>query len=306
MLQYCKEYDIKIWGINKLVPNLGCKSKYVLHYKNRQLYLSLGMKLVKVHRVLKFKQSDWLKKYIDFNTDKRKNAANSFEKDFSKLMNNSTFGKTMENVRKRINVRLVNNARDYKKYVSKPSFVVHKIFSKNFVTIHEIKPVLTLDKPIYVGFSILDLSKFLICEFRYKCTKRTYAKLLFPDTDSLVYEIETEDVYEDLRDSKCFDPVNKKVISKMKDKFKGKIISEFVGLKSKLYSLVDGDGKENKKPKGVNKNVVKSTRHKVFVDVLFNKKRMRHRMKRIQSKLHRIGTCDVCKISLSCFDDKRY
>ena len=92
----------------------------------------------------------------------------------------------------------------------------------------------------------------------------------------------------------------------MKDEFKGKIINEFVGLKSKMYSLVDVDGEENKKAKGVNKNVVKNTRHKEFVDFLFNKELIRHRMKRIQSKLHRIGTYDVCKISLSCFDDKRY
>ena len=99
------KYDIKIRGVN--VPNLGNKSNYVLHYRNLQLYLLLRMKLVSVYRVLKFKQSDWLKKYIDFNTDKRKNAAKSFEKDFFKLMNNSTFGKTMENLRKRKNVRLV-------------------------------------------------------------------------------------------------------------------------------------------------------------------------------------------------------
>ena len=180
----------------KLVPNLGNKSKYVLHYRNLQLYLSLGMKLFSVHRVLKFKQSDWLKKYIDFNTDKRKNTANSFEKDFFKLMNNSTFGKTMEKLRKRINVKLVNNAEDYKKYVSKPCFVSQKIFSKNFVAIHEIKPVLTRDKSIYVGLSILDLSKLLMYEFHYKYIKSKYnAKLLFTDTDSLIYEI--EDFYSD-------------------------------------------------------------------------------------------------------------
>ena len=143
---------MSIVGANKLVPNLGNKSKYVLHYRNLQLYLSLGMKLVKVHRILKFKQSDWLKKYINFNTDKRRNPANSFEKDFFKLMNNSIFDKTMEKLRKRMNVGLFNNAGDYKKYVSKPSFVSKKIFSKTFVAIHEIKPVLTLDKPIYEGF----------------------------------------------------------------------------------------------------------------------------------------------------------
>ena len=122
-------------------------------------------------------------------------------------MNNSNFGKTMENLRKRINVKLVSNAKDYKKWVSRPTFVSQKIFNKNFVAIHEIKPVLTIDKPIYIGFSILDLSIYLMYEFHYKYIKRKYdAKLLFTDTDSLVYEIKTEDVYEDFyKDKNLFD-----------------------------------------------------------------------------------------------------
>ena len=303
-------YGIKIGGVNKLVPNLGNKSKYVVHYRNFQLYLSLGIKLIKVHRILKFKQSDWLKKFIDFNTDKRNNAANSFEKDFFKLMNNATFGKTMENLRKRISVKLINNAKDYVKYISEPSFVSQKIFSKNFVAIHEIKPVLTLNKPICVGFSISDLSKLLMCECHYKYIKNKFdAKLLHTDTNSLVYEIKTEDVYEDFYpdknlfdfksyplNAKFFDPVNKKVIGKMKDDFEGRIISEFAGLKSKMCSLIDVHDE------GVNKKI----RHTECVDVLFHKKVIRDNMKRIQSKFHRIGTYDVCKISLSCFDDKRY
>ena len=157
-------------------------------------------------------------------------------------------------------------------------------------------------------------------DFHYNYIKSKFdANLLITDTGSLVYEIKTEDVYEDFykdknlldfRDytfhSKFFDPVNKKVIGKMKDEFKGKIISEFLGIKSKMYSLIDVNSKEVKKPKGVNKNVVRKRKQRKFVDFLFDKKMMRHKMKRIQSKLHRIRTYNVCKISLSFFDDKRY
>ena len=111
--KYCKEiadkYNIKVGDVKKLIPNLGNKTKYVLHYKNLQLHLSLRMKLTKIRRVLKFKQSDWMKKYIDFNIEERKNAAKDFEKDFFKLMINPVYGKTMENLRKRVNVRFVNN-----------------------------------------------------------------------------------------------------------------------------------------------------------------------------------------------------
>ena len=152
----CKEiadmYEIKVGDVKKLIPNLGNKTNYVVHYRNLQLYLSLGMKLTKIHRVLKFKQSDWMKKYIDFNTKKRMNVANDFEKDFLKLMINSVYGKTMENLRKRISVRLVTNEKDFLKYTSRPSHITHIIFDKNFAAVHEIKTVLMLNKPIYIGF----------------------------------------------------------------------------------------------------------------------------------------------------------
>ena len=158
-------------------------------------------------------------------------------------MNNSVFGKAMENLRKRINVELINNAKDYVKCVSRPNFISRKIFSKNFVAVYKIKPVLTLNKPIYVGFSILELSKSLMYEFHYNYIKNKFDdKLLLTDTDSLVYEIKTEDVYEDFyldKDlfdssdypvkSKFFDPKNKKVIGKMKDELKREIVDEFVG-----------------------------------------------------------------------------
>ena len=146
--EYCKKignkYEINVGDLKKLIPNLGNKTNYVVHYRNLQLYLSLGMKLTKIHRVLKLKQSDWMKKYIDFNTEKRMNAANDLRKHFFKLMINSVYVKTMENLWKRINVRLV-------KYTSRPTYNTHKIFGEDYAAVHEIKPVLILNKPIYVG-----------------------------------------------------------------------------------------------------------------------------------------------------------
>ena len=183
------------------------------------------------------------------------NAANSFEKDFFELMVNSVYGKTTENLRKRINVRLVNNEKDFLKYTSRPTHITHKIFDKNYAAIHEIKPVLILNKPIYVGFTVLELSKWLMYDFHYNFIKKHFdAELLFTDTDSLTYEI-----YEQLfkhkhlfdfsnypEDSNFFDPTDKKkVIGKMKDASEGKIIDTFVGLKSKIYSIKNIDGKES-------------------------------------------------------------
>ena len=253
--RYCKKiadrYKIKVGDVKKLIPNLGNKTKYVLHYKNLQLYLSLGMRLTKIHRVLKFKQSDWMEKYIDFNTDKRKNAANDFENDFFNLIINSVYGKTMENLRKRINVRLVNNAKDFLKYTSRPTYVTHKIFGKTYAAIREIKPELILNNPIYVGFTVLDLSKWKMYDFHYNFIKKNFnADLLFTDTDSLVYEIKSKNISEDFfkrkdlfdfsnysEDSEFFNKTNKRTIGKMKDEFGGVIATESVGLISKMYSI---------------------------------------------------------------------
>ena len=308
--KYCSDiankYGMKVGGVNKLVPNLRDKIKYVVHYKNLQYYLSLGMKLIKVHRILKFKQSNWLKEYTEFNTRKIKNAVSEFEKNFFRLLINCIYGKSMENIRKGISVKLINNSKDYLRCVSKPNFISQKIFDKTFTAVHQIKSVLTLNKPIYVGFSILELSKLLMYKFHYDYVCNKY------DTDSLVYEINCEDVYEQCFkdrglfdfsgypiDSKYYDSTNNKVLGKMKDEFNGVKILEFVVLKSKMYSLISCDDRGVNKAKGINKKL----RHEEYVDVLFNKKVVRHNMRRIQSK---IGTYDVFKTSLSCFDDKRY
>ena len=197
------------------------------------------MKLSKIHRVFKFKQSDWMKKYIDFNTD------------FLKLMINSVYGKTMENLRKRINVRLVNNEKDFLTYTCRPTYTTNKIFGKDYAAIYEIKSVLILNKPIYVGFTALELSKWKMYDFHYNFIKKHFnAELLFTDTDSLAYEIKSENAYEQFfkwkdlfdfsnypKDSKLFDNANKKVIGKMKDEYGEIIINEFIGLKSNMYLI---------------------------------------------------------------------
>ena len=243
---YCRtisdEYEIKVDDVKNLIPNLGNKTNYVLHYGNLQLYLPLGMKMAKIRWMLKSKQSDWMKKYIGFNTEKRTNAGNSFEKDFFKLIINSVYGKTMENLSKRINVRLVNNEIDFLKYTSRPTHITHKTFGKSYAAIHGIKPVLTFNKPIYVGFTVLELSRWLMYDFHYNFFKKHFdAELLFTDTDSLTYEMKSEDVYEEFfkhkhvfdfsnypKDSKFFDQTNKKVIGKMKEESEGKIIASLL------------------------------------------------------------------------------
>ena len=302
---------------------MGRKEKYVLHYRNLQLYTDLGLKITKVHRVLEFNQSPWLKQYTDFNTDKCKNAKNAFEKDFFKLMNNSVFGKTMENIRKRVDVRLVTDEKKLLKYTSKPTYVSSKIFNENLVAVHKIKETLILNRPAYVGMCILDLSKTLMYDFHYNYIKKKYgdkAKLLVTDTDSLTYEIEAEDVYQDFWNDKdkfdnsdysetslYFNKTNKKVIGKFKDEAAGVRICEFVGLRSKMYSYTKDNQKGGKTAKGIKKNVIKKDiQRENYKETLFNNKQMYHKMKTIRSQNHELSSYEINKVSLSCFDNKRY
>jgi len=229
---YCQQiknqHQVSSGRVPKLITSLRDKEKYVLNYRNSKLYLELGLQLKKIHRVLEFSQSKWLKEYIDFNTEMRKNANNSFEKDFFKLMNNSVFGKTKESLRKRTNIELVTNETRFKKLTAKPTYVSSKIFDENLVGVYSKKEGLLLDKPSYVGMSILDLSKTLMYDFHYNFIKKKYpdCQLLFTDTDSLFYNIKTErDIYQDFwvdrnlfdnsdypKSSKFFFGENKKVI----------------------------------------------------------------------------------------------
>ena len=240
-----------------------------------------------------------------------------------KLMNNSVFGKTMENIRKRVDVRLVTDENKLLKLASKPTYVSSKIFNKNLVAVHKIKETLTLNRPAYVGMCILDLSKTLMYDFHYNYIKDKYgdkAKLLFTDTDSLTYEIEAEDVYKNFwndkdkfdnsdypKSSPYFDKVNKKVIGKFKDEAAGVPICEFVGLRSKMYSYIKDNKKGGKTAKGIKKNVIKEDiTHEDYKDTLSNNREMYHKMKTTRSQNHELSSYEINKVSLSCFDDKRF
>jgi len=312
---------IKCGTSNKLIPTLADRQKYVIHERNLKQAVDAGLVIKNIHRVLRFNQKPWMEKYIDFNTDKRKEATNDFEKNFFKLMNNSVFGKTMENLRKRRNIKLISDSEKFRKYVAKPTFINGIIFNEDLVAVENIKEKLMLNKPIYVGFTILDLSKLLMYDFHYGFVRKKYgdnAKLLFTDTDSLCYELKTNDFYKDMIEHKDLydlsdmkgefnDNTNKKVIGKMKMEYPNNAIVEFIGLRSKMYSIKLNDSKEDKKAKGVKKYVIKKNlKHEMYSNILESGRNIHCKMMMIRSMKHQLYTIEQNKVSLSAYDDKRY
>ena len=233
-----------------------------------------GLKLKKIHRIIEFNQEAWLKPYIDMNTELRKAAKNDFEKDLFKLMNNSVFGKTIENIRKHKDIKLVMPDKKRSKLVSEPDYHTIKLISEDLSIIEMKKTKVKMNKLIYLGLSIMEISKILMYEFWYDNMKRKYdndVKLCYMDTDSFIMNIKTNDFYEgiandvenrrDTSNYKVNRPLpmgkNKKIIGLMKDELGGKIITEFVTLRPKTYSYLTDDGKEDKKAKGTKKCIVK-------------------------------------------------
>ena len=262
--------------VEKLVPNLYDKRKYVIHIRALNQALKHGLVLEKVHRVIEFNQRAWLKLYIDFNTQLRTQAKNDFKKDFFKHMNNAVFGKTMENIRKHKDIKLVTNKKSYLRNVMKPNFKSGVLFGENLMGCEMGKIKVVMNKPVYLGQAILDLSKIAMYEFHYDYMKPKYGqnlKLCYRDTDSLVYHIKTEDFYEDIakdvetrfdtsgyskKDARPLPTgLNKKIIGLMKDELGGKIMTEFLTLRPKLYAYRTLDGEEDKRRKGIRKCVMK-------------------------------------------------
>ena len=193
---------MKINGVDKLVPNLYHKRKYVVHTKALKQAINHGLVLERIQRGIEFKQSAWMREYIDFNTRLRTEAKNDFEKDFYKLMNNAVFGKTMENIRKHRNIKLVNNEEEYFRNAMRPNFKSGTLLGPDLMGCEMGKIKVVMNKPVYLGQAILDLSKTIMYEFHYDYMKRKYRDedltLCYMDTDFLIYSTRTEDFYKDI------------------------------------------------------------------------------------------------------------
>jgi hypothetical protein len=309
-------------GNAKLIPNLYPKKRYVCHYRTLQLYLALGLKLVKVHRVVKFTQAPFLRKYIRMNTALRKKAKSKFEKDFWKLRNNAVFGKTIEGKRNRRKVDICTNARKFKKLVAMPAFQSMRRFRAKVVGVERQVTNVRLDRPIGVGFAVLELSKLIMWDFHYRVVKKIFphSTLCYSDTDSLLYEVRCNDLYRALLphsshfdfsdypvDHPLFSQINHKRPGKFHDELSGMAVHGFCGLRSKMYAIKLGNNSAKKAAKGVNRAVVeKQMTFQTYRDTLVSQRQTTTTNRGFRSFCHNISLIETKKLGLSCFDDKRY
>ena len=324
---YQKSFGLKSSGNGKLIPNLHDKVGYVCYYKNLEFYLAHGLKLKKVGRVLEFAEKPWLQEYIEFNNTQRKAAKNEFEKDFFKLMNNAVFGKTMENVRGREKVELVADPAKMVKIVAKPNYGRSMIIQEQsathdgLVAVHKKQTKVTLNKPIAVGCAILELSKIHMARFHYDTMKplfRDGLKLLFTDTDSFCYKISDSRVDEKLLSIKnqldtseyekshpLYSEENKNVLGMFKDETHGVPITEFVGLRAKMYAYKTFE-KEAARAKGITKVYRKGLKVDDYKRVLFHGESTFALQHSIRSFQHNLATIRFNKKALCAYDDKRW
>jgi hypothetical protein len=303
---------------SKLIQTLKHKQNYIIDYRMLKECLNQGIILKKVVNYIQFSQKAWLKPYIDKNTKLRQEAKNDFEKDFYKLMNNAVYGKQMENIRGRCSVKIVDSV---KKFNKQNDYETRAIIDeeKGVVLLYKKQTKVILNKPVYGGFTILELSKLLMFRFYYNFLKKKYGeniKLLATDTDSLIVYIETEDVYEDMKENiNYFDTsefkidwmpqLNKKVPGLFKDEYLGIPIREFVGLRSKMYSFKT-DISEKKVCKGIKYCNIERMRFDMYKDCLLNDKVDTQTIHNIESQKLKLYTTQTQKVALSPYDDKRY
>ena len=313
---------------NKLILSHLEKRHYVVHFAALQFYLKMGAIVSKVHRVVSFRQSRFFEPYIVFNSQKRQHASNEFEKDFFKLKNNSLFGKTMENVRNRIDYRLCNTMEKFMTYTSKPLFLSATRFSEDLVGVELLKGVVELDKPVFIGQAVLDLSKLIMYRLRYnKLPEYEHRfggsiRVVAGDTDSFFLEVRDICISEQLlpamktdglldssnypRDHPLYSSVGKAELGRIKDECAGTPIQDAIFLRPKCYSLLLDGCKEHKRAKGVQRSVLRQEiSHQDYVDVVESAVPHHATVRGFRSVAHIISTMTSSKRALSLFEDKR-
>lgn len=327
---FCPEHRVPPGSkLPKLLSTLHSKQNYILHYRNLKQALESGLKLTKIHKVLKFKQSRWLEPYIELNNRLRILATTTFGKNNFKLYNNAIFGKSCENIRKHRAIRIVRNwtgRYGAKNLIASHRFHSRTILDENIMTIELHKSELMFNKPLYIGMSILDISKLTMFNFHYGFMipkmGLSNCKLLYTDTDSFIYDLKCDDVFKEIikPNLNFFDTsdypvdnvynisrVNKKVLGLMKDEVNGSIITHFVGLRSKMYTFKIQGGRVSKRAKGIKYDLVKNKlTFRDYFDCLKGGIQSRVTQRTIRSYSHNIFSIEQTKIALSPHDDKRH
>ena len=333
----------------KLIPSLRDKKRYVLDIRMLRFAMEQGLELTKIHRCVQFTQKDYIRSYIEMNSSLRQKgvaAGNKFQKAYFKLMNNAIFGKSMENVRNRIDFEIITNKKRMESALRDPCLKSVHIFNRpkaadlikakfknnefeyasedGVVGIEKRKKKVYLGKPIYAGLQILNLSKVVMYDFHYNHIMKAYppdkVKLLFTDTDSLTYQIETEDVYDDManhqhlkgkfdfsnypKDHPLHNTKLESIPGYFKDELEGQIMTEFVGLRSKMYSYLKMGGKFANTHKGIKDSC--NIQHDEYVTCLEEMKNTYASFNCLRSSKHNIEVKGITKKALCCFDDKTY
>lgn len=339
--QKLSDEAVKIVGLDKnnhekLLLTLYDKKNYVIDYRMLKLAIQHGLILKKVHRIMKFKQSCWAKPYIDLNVELRTKATNKFQVELTKLYMNSMFGKTMENLRERSDIKLITKwggRCGARMSIAKPNFKSFKIFDEELVAVQFEQTHILMNKPITVGLCVLEISKLTMYKFLYEYLKPKYGQnvnVAYTDTDSFILAIETNDFYDDIkRNSSKFDTSNypypneydiklknKKVPALFKDELAGEVMAEFVGLRSKCYAVrsfneIGLDESSNnikiKRSKGVKKSVVKKKiKFSDYLECIQKNCEFKQRQNTIRSIKHNVYSISQTKVVLNPCDDKRY
>ena len=310
----------------KLLLTQYSKEHYIVHFAILKFYLKMGLQLQAVHSIIKYRQKRWLEPYITYNSQQRAQSRNAFEKDFYKLKNNSLFGKTMEDVRKRIDYKLVTDTEQLLKLTNNPLFHDRDIINEDIVGVHMIKPKVTLDKPIYVGQAVLDYSKLEMYQLFYDilpaCPLIKKLQLVGGDTDSFFLAITTDskhslhDVFSMMpnhidtsnypTDHPLFSNNNKAKLGCFKDETGGQLLEEMILLRPKMYSMKYADAHSSiKRAKGISRSIVSNMTHQDYHDAFEHKKETLVNMTILRSKQHTINTVTFRKRALSAWEDKR-